>query len=187
MLAHDPATQNMSSEEFIGNIILLIVGGNDTTRHSITGGVYFLSENASEYRKLQENVRHIPTMVSEILRYQTPLSHMRRTTLADVEIGGKLLRKGSKVVMWYCSGNRDEEIFENSTGFVVDRLQARQHLSFGAGIHRCVGSRLANLQLRVLWEEILFRKLDIRVRDQPTRVFSNFVQGYTRLPVLIPG
>jgi cytochrome P450 len=185
MLSHNPGTRNMPPEEFIGNIILLIVGGNDTTRHSITGGIYFLHENPAEFNRLREDAGLIPGLVCEILRYQTPLSHMRRTTLADVEVGGKLIKKGSKVVLWYASGNRDEDIFADPDRFSIDRPRARQHLSFGSGIHRCVGSRLAEMQLQILWEEIIARNLQITVMDSPKRVFSNFVQGYTDLLVRI--
>ena len=123
----------------------------------------------------------------EIIRWQTPLAHMRRTALADAELGGQRIRKGDKVVMWYYSGNRDERAIENPEAFIIDRARPRQHLSFGFGIHRCVGNRLAEMQLRILWEEILTRFPSIEVVGPPKRVFSNFVRGYTDLPVRIPG
>ena len=186
MLAHSPATRNMSPMEFLGNLVLLIVGGNDTTRNSITGGLLFMSQNPDQFRKLRENPKLIPSAVSEIIRYQTPLAHMRRTAIADIELGGKQIRKGDKVVMWYLSGNRDDEVIENPDQFIVDRARPRQHLSFGFGIHRCVGNRLAEMQLQILWELILERFPTIEVVGEPERVASCFVHGYSSLPVRIP-
>ncbi len=185
MLAHGESTRNMEPKEFLGNLILLIVGGNDTTRNSITGGVVALNENPGEIRKLKENPELIPNMVSEIIRWQTPLAHMRRTALADIELEGKRIKKGDKVVMWYVSGNRDEEVIPRADEFLIDRPRARQHLSFGFGIHRCVGNRLAELQLKIVWEELLKRNIIPEVVGQPERVYSNFVKGYANLPVRI--
>ena len=186
MLAHAPATRNMSPHEFLGNLVLLIVGGNDTTRNSISGGLLFLNQNPDQYQKLRENRSLISSAVSEIIRYQTPLAHMRRTALADIEVGGKQIRKGDKVVMWYISGNRDDEVIEDADRFLVDRARPRQHLSFGFGIHRCVGNRLAEMQLNILWEEALKRFPLIEVVGDPVRVPSCFVHGYSALPVRIP-
>lgn len=185
-MAHSKAMRDMPMNEFIGNIILLIVGGNDTTRSALSGGVLALNENPSEYDKLRQNHELVGNMVSEIIRWQTPLSHMRRTAVQDAELGGKTIRKGDKVVMWYLSGNRDEDAIENAKNFVIDRKNARQHLSFGFGIHRCFGSRLAEMQLRVLWEEILKRFSSVDVMGQPIRTYSNFVHGFEALPVRIP-
>lgn len=187
MLAHGEATRNMTPREFMGNLVLLIVGGNDTTRNSISGGVLFLNENPAEYSKLRANPALIGTMVPEIIRYQTPLAHMRRTAVADFEIGGKTIRAGEKVVMWYISGNRDEAAIEQPDRFIIDRARPRGHLSFGFGIHRCVGNRLAELQLKILWEEILRRFPRIEVVGRPERTYSAFVHGITNLPVRIPG
>ncbi|SDE00944.1 cytochrome P450 [Belnapia rosea] len=187
MLAHGEATRNMTPREFMGNLVLLIVGGNDTTRNSISGGVLFLNENPAEYNKLRANPALIETMVPEIIRYQTPLAHMRRTAVADFEIGGKTIRAGEKVVMWYISGNRDETAIEQPDRFIIDRARPRGHLSFGFGIHRCVGNRLAELQLKILWEEILRRFPRIEVVGRPERTYSAFVHGITNLPVRIPG
>jgi len=186
MLAHGEATRNMSPREFLGNLILLIVGGNDTTRNSISGGVLFLHQNPAEFAKLKADPSLLDSAVPEIIRYQTPLAHMRRTALVDTELHGQRIRAGDKVVMWYISGNRDETAIEAPDRFLVDRKRARQHLSFGFGIHRCVGNRLAELQLRILWEEILRRFPRIEVVGEPKRVFSSFVHGYTDLPVRIP-
>ncbi|MEQ8267426.1 MAG: cytochrome P450 [Parvibaculum sp.] len=183
MLAHSPATRNMTAENYLGNVVLLIVGGNDTTRNSMTGGVLALDRNPAEREKLAANPALIDSMVSEIIRWQTPLSHMRRTALADAVVGGKTIRKGDKVVMWYVSGNRDDEVIERADDFIINRVRPRQHLSFGFGIHRCVGNRLAEMQLKILWEEILKRFSRIEVMGEPVRVRSNFVRGYASLPV----
>jgi cytochrome P450 len=183
MLAHGEATRNMDRMEFLGNLILLIVGGNDTTRNSISGGVLALNENPAEHEKLRGNPSLISSMVPEIIRWQTPLAYMRRTALADAELGGKTIRKGDKIAMWYVSGNRDPEAIENPDAFIIDRPRPRQHLSFGFGIHRCVGNRLAEMQLRIVWEEILKRFSFVEVVGEPVRVFSSFVKGYSDLPV----
>ncbi|CAN5457384.1 cytochrome P450 [soil metagenome] len=188
MMAHSEATRNQTPEEFLGNVLLLIVGGNDTTRNSMTGGVVALNEFPAEYSKLCGNPALISSMVPEIIRWQTPLSHMRRTALEDTEIGGKTIHKGDKVVMWYVSGNRDPEAIENPDAFIIDRAKPRHHLSFGFGIHRCVGNRLAELQLRIVWEELLKRwpnPMQIEVVGAPTRVTSPFIKGYESLPVRI--
>ena len=186
MLCHGESTKNMEPMEYLGNIILLIVGGNDTTRNSITGGLLALNQNPAEYDKLRANPALIPSMVSEIIRWQTPLAHMRRTCLVDTEVGGKTIKKGDKVVMWYVSGNRDESVIDNADAFIIDRERPRHHLSFGFGIHRCVGNRLAELQLRIVWEEVLKRFPRIDVVGEPRRVHSSFVKGYESLPVVIP-
>ena len=183
MLAKDPSTRNMPPMEYLGNLILLIVGGNDTTRNSITGGVLALNEFPAEYEKLTADPSLIPNMVSEIIRWQTPLAYMRRTANQDVELRGKTIRKGDKVVMWYVSGNRDEEVIDRPNDFIIDRPNARHHLSFGFGIHRCMGNRLAEMQLRIVWEEILKRFKKVEVVGEPERVQSSFVKGYSDLPV----
>ena len=186
MLAHGEATRNMPIREFMGTLALLIVGGNDTTRNSMTGGLWALSEHPREYQKLRDDPSLIPGMVSEIIRYVTPVIHMRRTTKEDTELGGKMIKKGDKVVIWYVSGNRDVEAIEDPDNFIIDRARPRQHLSFGFGIHRCVGNRLAELQLRVLWEELLPRYPVIEVLAPPRRVYSNFIHGIRSMPVRIP-
>jgi cytochrome P450 len=186
MLAHGEHTRNMEPMEYLGNVILLIVGGNDTTRNSISGGLYALNQNPDQYDKLRADPSLIPNMVSEIIRWQTPLAHMRRTAVADFELGGKTIKAGDKVVMWYVSGNRDDSVIANPDAFIIDRERARHHMSFGFGIHRCVGNRLAEMQLRIVWEEILKRFPRIDVVGEPTRVFSSFVKGYETLPVVIP-
>jgi cytochrome P450 len=188
MLAHGEATRDLIDRplEFLGNLVLLIVGGNETTRNSISGGVWALNKHPDEYRKLRDNPALVPSLVPEIIRWQTPVMHMRRTALADGEIGGKAIRKGDKVVMWYLSGNRDEEAIDRANEFIIDRARPRQHLSFGFGIHRCVGNRLAEMQLGILWEEILKRGMTIELMGEPQRVYANFIRGIAALPVRIP-
>ena len=183
MMAHSPATRDMPFLEFLGNLLLLIVGGNETTRNSISGGVLALNQNPGEYQKLRDNPALVSSMIPEIIRWQTPLTHMRRTALEDAEIGGKQIRKGDKVVMWYLSGNRDETVIDRADQFIIDRENPRHHLSFGFGIHRCMGNRLAELQLRIIWEEILKRFRFVEVVGEPERLLSNLVRGITRLPV----
>ncbi len=183
MLAHGEATKDMEPQEFLGNLVLLIVGGNDTTRNSITGGVIALNENPGEYAKLRNNPKIIPNMVSEIIRWVTPLAHMRRTATQDYVLGGQQIKTGDKVVMWYVSGNRDERAIDRPNEFIIDRPRARQHLSFGFGVHRCMGNRLAEMQLRILWEEIQKRFHFIEVVGEPERIPSNFVHGFAELPV----
>ena len=187
MMAHSEATRDMDPRNFLGNLVLLIVGGNDTTRNTLSGSIYALNKNPDQYQKLRDNPGLIDSFVPEVIRWQTPLAHMRRTAQTDVEVGGKQIKKGDKVVMWYVSGNRDEDIIEQPNRFIIDRARPRQHLSFGFGIHRCVGLRLAELQLKIVWEEILKRFDNIEVVGEPRRVYSSFVKGYETLPVRIAG
>ena len=187
LLANDPATDGGDSpEHYMGNIILLIVAGSDTTRHSITGGLLALNQHPAEYAKLRANPALLESAVPEIIRWQSPVAYMRRTALSDVEISGKTIRKGEKIAMWYVSGNRDETTLDRPNEFIIDRARPRQHAAFGFGIHRCLGQRLAEMQLRVVWEEMLSRFPVIEVVGEPTRLTSNFVKGFTRLPVRIP-
>ncbi|MGA0838872.1 MAG: cytochrome P450 [Pseudomonadales bacterium] len=185
MLAHSPATRDMINRpmEYLGNLILLIVGGNDTTRNSLSGGVLALNQHPAEYDKLRANPALIPNMVAEIIRWQTPLAHMRRRALVDTELRGKTIKAGDKIVMWYVSGNRDPQMFESPDDFIIDRPNARSHMSFGFGIHRCMGNRVGEMQLRIAWEEILKRFHKVEVVGEPVRTYSSFVKGYLELPV----
>jgi cytochrome P450 len=183
MLAHGESTKNMDPMEYLGNLILLIVGGNDTTRNSITGGVKFLNDSPAEYDKLRADPTLIPNMIAEIIRYQTPLAYMRRTATQDTVLGGKKIAAGDKLLMWYVSGNRDSSVIDQADDFLIDRPKARQHLSFGFGIHRCMGNRLAEMQLKILWEEIMVRFEKIEVVGPEEMVNSSFVKGYAHLPV----
>jgi cytochrome P450 len=186
MLAHGESTKDMPLMEFLGNILLLIVGGNDTTRNTITGGVLALDQNPDQLAKLQANPALIETMVPELIRWQTPVAHMRRTAKEDFVLGGKTIKAGDKVVMWYVSGNRDDTVIDDPEAFIVDRPRPRQHIAFGFGIHRCVGMRLAEMQLRIVWEEILRRFPKIEIVEEPVRLQSNFLRAYRKLMVVIP-
>jgi cytochrome P450 len=185
MLSHSEATRNLQAREFIGTIALLIVGGNDTTRNSMTAGLIALVENPEQFELLRAKTDLVPNLVSETIRYHTPVLHMRRTARADVELAGRQIAKGDKVVMWYISGNRDESKIDRADEFIIDRAKPRQHLAFGAGIHRCVGDRLAEQQIRILWEEVLARDLRFEIMGPPQRLYSNFIRGIRSLPVRI--
>lgn len=185
MLAHSKFTRDMDAETFMGTVMVLIIGGNDTTRNSMTSGVLALNDFPDQDDLLRSNPDLIKSFVSETIRWQTPLQHMRRTAKEDVELGGKTIAKGDKVVMWYISGNFDEEAFENPEEFNIARPNARRHVSFGAGIHRCVGDRLAELQLRILWEEILKRDMRIKVEGPAERIYSVSIRGFRSLPVSV--
>ena len=186
MLAHSRGdAQSADRANSSARSALLIVGGNDTTRNSMSGGLMALVENPEQFELVRARRELIPNLVSEIIRYHTPVLHMRRTARNDVELAGRRIAKGDKVVMWYISGNRDESKIDRADEFIIDRAKPRQHLAFGAGIHRCVGDRLAEQQIRILWEEILNRDLRFEITGPPQRLYSNFIRGIRTLPVRI--
>jgi len=187
MLANTEGTRDMISNpmKFLGTLLLLIVGGNDTTRNSISGGVVALNEFPDQFDKLRANPDLIPNMVSEIIRWQSPVIHMRRTATCDTELGGQKIARGDKVVMWYISGNRDGGVISDADRFIIDRKRARHHVAFGFGIHRCMGNRLAEMQLTIAWEEILKRFARVELAGDPVRLCSNFIHGYSELPVIL--
>lgn len=186
MMAHSESTKDLTTPERIGTLALLIVGGNDTTRNTMSSSVLAFDESPDELEKLKADpAKYMPKFVPEMIRYATPVIHMRRTTTAEVEVGGQTIPKGAKVIMWYVSGNFDDEELDRPERFDLDREKPRRHLAFGAGIHRCVGDRLAELQLKVLWEEILARQFAIQVMGPPERVYSNFLRGVRALPVRV--
>ena len=175
--------KDMDEMEYMGNLILLIVGGNDTTRNTMSGYAFGLNKFPEERAKLEQNPDLIPNAVSEIIRWQTPLAHMRRTALEDYDLFGAPIKKGDRIAMWYLSANRDESVFDRADEIIVDRENARRNLSFGYGIHRCVGARLAELQIRVLLEEMAARRLRVNVLEEPERVPACFVHGYRKMVV----
>ncbi|URW74814.1 cytochrome P450 [Sphingomonas donggukensis] len=183
MMIHSDAMSEMDQQEFLGNLILLIVGGNDTTRNSMSAYAYGLDRFPDERGKLENDPGLIANATQEIIRWQTPLAHMRRTATADAEIDGHRIRAGDKLALWYVSANRDESVFADADSIRVDRANARRHLAFGHGIHRCVGARLAELQIGILLEEMAKRRLRVNVTGEPTRVAACFVHGYKSLPV----
>lgn len=185
LMAHSDAMGDMEFKERTGNYILLIVGGNDTTRNSMSGAIQAFNLFPGEWEKLKADPSKIPAAVPEIIRWQTPLAHMRRTAQEDAEIAGHQVKKGDKIVMWYISGNRDESVFPDAERLDIDRPNARRHLAFGFGVHRCVGARLAELQLQILFEEMLKRKMTVRITGEPEYVPQSFVHGFRKLPVVI--
>ncbi len=187
MLAHGKDTKDMINDPitFLGTVLLLIVGGNDTTRNSISGGVLALNQFPDQYQKLRDNPGLIPNMVSEMVRWQTPVIHMRRTAHQDFVLGGKEIKEGEKIVMWYLSGNRDESVFPDADKLIIDRKNARSHVAFGFGIHRCMGNRLAEMQLRILWEEIMKRFDKVEVVGDVVRLPNNFIRGIADVPVVV--
>ncbi|WP_447765650.1 cytochrome P450 [Sphingopyxis panaciterrae] len=186
MLQSD-AMNHMSHEEFMGNLILLIVGGNDTTRNSMSAYAYGLHCFPEERAKLEANHDHelAVNAMHEIIRWQTPLAHMRRTAMEDTELFGHQIKKRDKLALWYASANRDESIFPDGDRIIVDRENARRHLAFGYGIHRCVGARVAELQLTTLISEMQKRRLRVNVIGEPERVNASFVHGYRHMQVVL--
>ncbi|WP_109354581.1 cytochrome P450 [Sphingorhabdus sp. EL138] len=183
MMIHSEAMKDMDQMEFMGNLVLLIVGGNDTTRNTMSGLAYGLDQFPDQRQKLQQNPDLIPNAVQEIIRWQTPLAHMRRTATEDADLFGHDIKKGDKLIMWYISANRDESVFPDADKLIVDRENARRHLAFGYGIHRCVGARLAELQIRILLEEMANRRMQVNLTGEMKRVHACFVHGFRKMQV----
>ncbi|HEX7875605.1 MAG TPA: cytochrome P450 [Sphingobium sp.] len=183
MMIHSESMSEMGPMEFIGNLALLIVGGNDTTRSSMSAAILGLDLFPDERAKLQANEALLPNAVQEIIRWHTPIAHMRRTATADCELNGQKIAKGDKLALWYISANRDEAVFPDADRLDLERGNARRHLSFGHGIHRCVGARLAELQIRIMLEELLKRRLQVNVVGDVRRVHANFVNGFRQIEV----
>jgi cytochrome P450 len=186
MLAHGEATRDQPLQQYLMNMSLLLIGGNDTTRNTISGSVNALNLFPAEYAKLKSNPSLISSMVAETIRWQTPIAHMTRTATRDVEFGGQAIKAGDKIVLWYVSANRDERAIPDPYTFLVDRERPRPYLAFGHGAHRCAGNGLATLQLIVIWEEILKRFPEITVVNEPQRTYSVRFRGFETLPVIIP-
>lgn len=184
-MVHSEAMGNMEAIERIANIALLIVGGNDTTRNSMSALVEAFDTYPAELARLRTNPSLIPNAAQEIIRWQSPVTHMRRTALADTDLGGQRIRAGEKVVMWYISANRDETVFPDAKRFDVGRDNARRHIGFGHGIHRCVGARLAEVQLQAVIDQIVKLPGRIVPQGKPTRLASPFLHGFTAMPVKI--
>jgi len=184
-MVHSEAMGHMEPMERIANIALLIVGGNDTTRNSMSALVEAFDKYPEQFDRLRADPSLIPNAAQEIIRWQSPVTHMRRTALEDTELGGQTIRKGEKVVMWYISANRDEKMFTDAERFDVGRENARRHLSFGHGIHRCVGAKLAESQIATVIAEIVNRNIRIVPQGAPERLASPFLHGFTAMPVRI--
>ena len=184
-MVHSDAMGSLNPMERLANIALLIVGGNDTTRNSMSGFIEATNLYPAELERLRADRSLIPNAAQEIIRWQSPVTHMRRTAVVDTVLGGQPIAKGEKVIMWYLSGNRDESIFPDAERFDVGRDNARRHVAFGHGIHRCVGARLAEIQLATLIEEIVDRGIKVEMQGPPDRLPSPFLHGFVHMPVRI--
>lgn len=172
--------------DFVGNLILVLVGGNETTRNSLSHTLVAFSKNPDQWDAIRDDPDLLKSAPAEFVRYASPVLHMRRTAMTDVEIGGQAIARGDKVVMWYISGNRDEAVFDNPDVFDVHR-RAVQHVGFGAGQHVCVGSRLAEMQLRVAFRLLAGHVRRFEVEGEPRRFRSNFINGLKNLDItLVP-
>ena len=185
LMANHEHTKDLDGLALLGNLLLLIVGGNDTTRNSMSGGILYMHQNPEQFAKLKADQKLIPKAVSEIIRFHTPLSYMRRTATQDYELNGQLIKKGDKVVMWYASANRDPEVFENPDEFDIERKNVRTHTAFGYGLHRCLGNRVAEAQLRIFWEEVLKRFDRVEVIGEPEHLDHSFVHGVKSMQVIV--
>ena len=160
-----------------GFFLLMVIAGNETTRNTLTGGLMALTENPEERAKLLEDPTLISNATDEMLRWVTSVIYFRRTAMKDTNIRGQDIKAGDKIVMWYGSANRDEDIFPDGHLFRVERENAKKHLAFGAGEHLCLGNRLGHMQIRILFEELLARFPNIHSTSNPVRIPSNFLAG----------
>ncbi|MFD7876383.1 cytochrome P450 [Streptomyces sp. NPDC059766] len=175
----------LSAQDFDNYFLLLVVAGNETTRHTISHSMLALLQHPEQLARLKDDPSLIPTAVEEFLRWASPVYHFRRTATRDTELGGKQVKEGDKVVMWFASGNRDEEIFGNPYDFDVAR-QNNDHVTFGKGSpHLCLGNLLARTEIRIMFEELIPRLADIKLAGDVPRVRSNFVNGIKHLPVQV--
>ncbi|MFJ9929839.1 MULTISPECIES: cytochrome P450 [Streptomyces] len=173
----------LSAQDFDNYFLLLVVAGNETTRHTISHSMLALLQHPEQLARLKEDPSLIPVAVEEFLRWASPVYHFRRTATRDVELGGKRIKEGDKVVMWFASGNRDEEVFGNPYDFDVARRN-NDHVTFGKGSpHLCLGNLLARTEIRIMFEELIPRLADIKLAGDVPRVRSNFVNGIKKLPV----
>jgi cytochrome P450 family 142 subfamily A polypeptide 1 len=180
--------ERLDDETILSESLLILIGGDETTRHVITGGFYQLMRHPEQWRLLAAHPSKIPTAVEEMLRWVTPIRNMARHATRDVELRGQRIRKGQKLLLLYPSANRDEEVFRDPQRFDVER-SPNEHLAFGHAAHFCLGASLARLELRVMFEELLARMPDLRlVSDEPPPLrVSNFITGYEHLPVRVGG
>ncbi|HEY5476049.1 MAG TPA: cytochrome P450 [Tepidiformaceae bacterium] len=172
----------LSDEEILWFCFLLILAGNETTRNAISGGLLTLCEHPEERARLQSDMSLLPSAIEEILRWVSPVTHMAREATADAEIRGQKIAKGDRLVLWYPSVNRDEDIFPEPDRFDITRTP-NEHLAFGIGEHFCLGAGFARLELKVMFEELFRRFPDIQLDGPPERLRSTFIGGIKHLPV----
>jgi cytochrome P450 len=174
--------EKLSEAEYDSFVMLLAVAGNETTRNLISGAMLALIEHPEQYRRLLDDPSLLPTAVEEFLRWVSPVMHFKRTAMRDLEIRGTSIREGDRVTIWYGAANRDEEKFEHADRFDVGRTP-NDHLAFGIGPHFCLGSHLARLEIRIMFEEVLRRMRNIELDGPVARLRSNFIAGIKHMPV----
>jgi cytochrome P450 family 142 subfamily A polypeptide 1 len=177
--------ERLDDEALRQEALLILIGGDETTRHVLTGGLYELLRHPEQKQALAREPGRIPTAVEEMLRWVTPIQNMNRTATRDVDFHGAKIRKGDKLLLLYPSANRDEAVFDDPFRFDVAR-DPNEHLAFGGyGPHFCLGASLARLELRVMFEELLahFPDVELATEAEPERRKSNFIVGFERLPI----
>lgn len=183
LLASSHGDRPLKPSEFIGNLLMLMFAGSDTTRNSISGSVVAFDRFPEQRELLRSDASLLPRAMQEIFRWQSPVAYMRRTAVRDVELAGKRIKARDRVVLWFAAGNRDPARFERPHVIDITRANASKHMAFGYGVHRCLGLRLAEMQMRVLWEELFDRYERIELVGPPEHVRSTFIKGYSRIPV----